>query len=121
MLEKNRKYTFSEIIDYIKELYMKGGEQDLYQDNGWCVYSKQDEIELYSDCYVDDYPSINDNDEETFPQNVVDKHLDLLYRDEMIQDVIFIAMKKGKDTTNKDILNYIKYYDENDCFPPELI
>lgn len=121
MLERNKKYSFSEIINYIKEVYMKGGEQGLYKDNGWCVYSEQDEIDLYSDCYVDGYPSIDDNDEEIFPQSVVDKNLDLLYRDEMIQDVIFISMKRDKNTTNEDILKYIKYYDDNDCFPQELI
>lgn len=121
MLEKNKEYKFYEIIEHIKEIYSKVGELEVYKDNNWCVYSKEKNIGLNSFCYIYEYPKIDDDtNEEVFPKYVTNNDLELIYRDELLQDVIIVALKKYKYISNEKLLQFIKYYDENDCFPSEL-
>ncbi|MEI3336734.1 MAG: hypothetical protein V8R02_04615 [Clostridium sp.] len=121
MLEKNREYRFYEIIEYIREMYKKFGEVEVYKDNNWCVYSNKEDIDLNSYCYIAEYPQIDDDtDEEIFPEYVSNNNLELVYCDELLQDVIIVALKKDKDVSSKKLLQFIKYYDENDCLPPNL-
>ena len=121
MLEKNKEYKFYEIIEYIKGIYSKAGELEVYKDNNWCVYSKERNIDLNSCCYIYEYPEIDDDtDEEVFPKYITNNDLQLIYRDELLQDVIIVALKKYKYISNEKLLQFIKYYDENDCFPSDL-
>lgn len=42
MLKKEEKYTFGEIIEYIKNEYLKSGEESFYKNGAWCLYAKED-------------------------------------------------------------------------------
>jgi hypothetical protein len=67
-------------------------------------------------CYLDEYPEITDNDEEVFSDFVVENSLHLLYRDELVQDVIESVLLQKADATPDLILSAIIYYDERDSF-----
>jgi len=91
-------------------------EQD--RDCDYCVYGKGDSsnIEIDSICYIDDYSDIDDDDNETYPDFVTNNSLELWYRDELVQDVVFNCLHQNKSVSNSKILEAIKYYSSNDCF-----
>lgn len=113
---KKTKYLFTEVIDEIKEIYLKDGDSAFYKEDGWCLYAKDIDIKLDSECYVLPYPDITDDDEEILPEFAVQNNLEFVYRDEMLQDVIAMAVDEDEDISNKKILKAIQYYDENDTF-----
>ena len=76
----------------------------------------KDVISLDSKCYIDDYPDINDNDEEIYPEFIADNGLELIYRDKLIQDVVISCLEQKKSVSLEEIMIAINYYDENDCF-----
>lgn len=117
MLEKNREYKFYEVINELKEKYLKIGEKELYKDNNWCVYAKHGDIYLDSDCYVDEYPEIDDDTyEETLPEFVYKNELELVFRDELLQDVVISALKRKENASNEELMEAVNYYNNNDCF-----
>lgn len=113
---KKQKYLFYELIAEIKEAYLQDGDSSFYKDSGWCVYGKDGELGLKSECYVLPYPEIDDDDNETLPEFAVQNGLEFVYRDEMLQDVIAAAVDEDEDISDKKLLKAIRYYDENDCF-----
>lgn len=116
MLEKQVELCMKDVIIKICETYNTYGEMEVYLDNNWCLYSNEDAISLESKCYIDDYPYINDNDEEIYPEFIVNNELELLYRDELIQDVVISCLTQKKTASLEEIMFAINYYDENDCF-----
>lgn len=117
MLEKNKQYKFCEVINELREKYVKSGQEMLYKDNNWCVYSKEDNIELNSSCYIDEYPEIDDNTyEETLPRFIAENQLELIYRDELLQDVVVSALNRKENASNQELMEAINYYDDNDSF-----
>ena len=113
---KKQKYIFKELIDEIKEMYLAGGSEAFYKDNGWCLYAKTDKLGLKSECYVLPYPDVDDDDNEELPEFAVQNGLEFIYRDEMLQDVIANAVDEDEDISDKKLLKAIEYYDEYDTF-----
>lgn len=114
---KKQKYVFEEIINEIKEMYLQGGDQAFYKEEGWCLYSKSNKLELKTECYVLPYPICNmETYTEELPQFAVLNKLKLVYRDEMLQDVITEALSEEENISNKKILKAIKYYEKYDTF-----
>lgn len=118
---KKQKYIFEEVIDEIKELFLRDGEQAFYKEDGWCLYAKNDKINLKSECYVLPYPTCSleddaDDDTEEYPEFAVQNKLELIYRDEMLQDVISATVSDDETISNKKILKAINYYDKYDTF-----
>lgn len=117
MLKKNREYKFYEVINELREQYIEIGEKELYKDNNWCVYSKGDDINLNSNCYIDEYPEIDDDTyEERLPEFILNKELELVFRDELLQDVVVSTLKRKENASNEELMEAIKYYDDNDSF-----
>ncbi|MDR5588975.1 DUF7716 domain-containing protein [Clostridium aquiflavi] len=117
MLEKEKEYKFYEIINELRKKYMQGGAKMLYKDNNWCLYSRHEDIELSSKCYIDEYPDIDDTSfEEILPKFVEEKGLQIIYRDELLQDVIVSALNRKENASNQELLEAIYYYDDNDTF-----
>lgn len=114
---KKNKYVFKEIIEEIKEVYLKDGQKVLCADCQWCVYAGSSDLELDSECYVFPYPAYNvETDEETFPEFAVQNHLDVVYRHDMLQDVIMSALDHKKDASVQELYEAILYYEEYDTF-----
>lgn len=117
MLTKNRKYKFYEIINELKNIYLHEGVKKLYQDNNWCVYSYLINVELDSDCYIGEYPKIDDiSYEEKLPIFIKEKELKLIFRDELLQDVVVSALNRKGNSSNDELLKAIHYYNDNDAF-----
>lgn len=117
MLEKNREYKFYEVINELRKKYIDIGEKELYKDNNWCVYSKDDDIHLNSNCYIDEYPEIDDDTyEEKLPEFILNKELELVFRDETLQDVVISALKRKGNISNEELMEAVNYYDDNDSF-----
>lgn len=76
---KKQKYIFEEIIDEIKEMYLKEGDQAFYKEEVWCLYSKNSRLSLKTKCYILPYPKYDlENDDETMPAFATQNHLELL-------------------------------------------
>ena len=113
---KNKETNLSDIINYISEIYKTKGEDAIYRDNGWCVYSSENVISAETKCYVDEYPEFDEDDNEIYSDFVKNNNLELLFRDEMIQDVIIASLHQKSDATIEEIINALLYYEEYDTF-----
>ena len=115
-MERGKEFQLSEIISMICSLYKKQGLTAVYQDNGWCVYSSEEDVSLESICYVDDYPEFDDDDNEIYSEYVLSNNMELIYRDEMIQDVVIACLNQKDDVSLSEIMEALNYYDEYDDF-----
>ena len=118
MFFEKKYYTFGEIIRTVKNEYINNGESSFYSNSRWCVYSNDSdsEIELNTKCFIDDLPDINDQYEEVYPDFVRAKGLELLYRCDTLQDIISVAVEQKSNISDLELLQAIKYYDDNDEF-----
>lgn len=118
MFKKEKKYVFSEIINEIKKVYFERGAKALYQDGNWCVYVLEEDIypNLNTECYIDEWPDVTDDDEEIYPEFIDNNNYKLAYTCEMIQDVIISALSRKENATNEELMTAIDYYDEHDIF-----
>lgn len=84
----------------------------------YCVYGKgsSDQATLETDCVIDEYSEITDDDEEIFPESITQNNLEFWFTDELLEDVTFNALKQKKSATNEEILKAIKHYNERDSF-----
>lgn len=48
---KKTKYLFTEVIDEIKEIYLKDGDSAFYKEDGWCLYAKDHDLKLDFEFY----------------------------------------------------------------------
>lgn len=119
MLERGREYPFEAVVDELKRIYTEQGTQAMYDDNNWCVYVREDDIDqidLDTLCYIDEYPDITDDDDEILPEFILEKDCELAYRDEMLQDIVISALDRKADITNEELMEAIDYYDNYDTF-----
>lgn len=85
----------------------------------YCIYSDIDDsadLTLHTICYLDDYPEITDDDLEIYPEFVIKHGLSLLFREELVQDVIHHVLHQKPSATGQEILEAIIFYDTNDTF-----
>ncbi len=116
LIKKQKSYKLSEVVNILRDLYFKGGNEAIYSNSGWCLYLKAEEINLDTVCYIDNYPDFDDDDEETYPLYVIENDLDFKYRDELLQDVICSALYSKSNATNEELMNAVFYYDKHDSF-----
>ncbi len=86
-LEFKKAYTLSHLIGVVKKRIKENG----LTDNNFCLYSSEvDEniTDINCTCYLESYPIISDEDEEVYPDFVVEKSLELLYDGRQFEDVI---------------------------------
>jgi len=113
---RKKEMNLSEIINNICELYKTKGENGIYLDNDWCVYSSENEISAETKCYVDEYPEFDEDDNEIYSDFIRNNNLELLFRDEMIQDVIIASLNQKSNATIEEIIKALLYYEEHDTF-----
>lgn len=102
---------FQDVLKIVKE--------NMDEGVSYCIYSTISDsncLKLDTICYIDDYPEITDNDEEVFSEFVVNNSLDLLFREELIQDVVHNVLHQKASATDEEILKAILYYDDKDDF-----
>ncbi len=116
MLKRQIEISLRDIIEYIVDTYNTKGESEVYEDNNWCIYSEDFDVTLDSKCVVDNYPDYDDDDNEILPEYAEQNDMELVFRDELIQDVIINAVVQKKDLSVEKIMEAINYYNEYDCF-----
>lgn len=110
-LEKRKEYTLSEIISFFKS-----GDNSLGQD--FCLYSKDPDDELSHDqsCYIDDYPSGDDDGNDIFPDFIQKNNLELIYYGEQLIDAITNINHQVKNPDISLIIKALNYFMDNDDF-----
>lgn len=84
----------------------------------FCVYTKEYEAFAKEElvCYLDNHPIISDDDEEVYPDFVVDNSLELfLYGDQFIDVLHNISIQREKPSV-ADFISGSNFYLENDNF-----
>ena len=108
-LEYNKAYSLDDLISKI----MNG-----YKHENICLYTKEYESSARADliCYLEAYPIINGDDEEIYPDFVVENSLELFfYGDQFLDAVRNISFQKENPST-EDFIVGLNFYLENDNY-----
>ncbi|WP_320707877.1 DUF7716 domain-containing protein [Enterobacter cloacae] len=108
-LEYRKAYGLDGIINKI----MGGGALDNFY-----LYTKEYELSAKEDliCYLESYPAIIDDDEEVYPDFVVENSLELFFYGEQFIDVLHnISIQREKPSVD-DFISGLNFYLENDNF-----
>lgn len=115
-MKKNVKCTIEDVINSVKEKYLKEGESSFY-NNDWYIYVADEELLLTTLCCVTAPPDFDDEtDEEIMPRFAVENGMDCSILPEIFQDVISNALEQKSDVTNKELINALNYYMDKDSF-----
>lgn len=109
MLSKDHEYSLMDIISNIKKLALR--------DDNFCLYGEADEqLKADGKYYVADYPDVDDNDNEIYPEIVRYKRLYYLYSGEQFTDVIDTVIDQKPLASIDDFVVALNYYSVNDDF-----
>lgn len=108
-VQYNKTIKIADLIDFLKTQK---------KNLTYCVYGKGSSVQatLDTDCVIDEYSEITDDDEEIFPKYITQNNLEFWFTDELLEDVIFNVLKQKTSATNEEILKAIKHYNERDSF-----
>jgi hypothetical protein len=108
-LEYRKAYGLDDLICKV----MGGNTLD-----NFCVYTK--EYEAYAKeelvCYLDNYLVISDDDEEVYPDFVVENSLELFFYGEQFIDVLHNISVQREKPSVEDFISGLNFYLENDNF-----
>ncbi|WP_340618796.1 DUF7716 domain-containing protein [Xenorhabdus entomophaga] len=109
MLDKDKQYHLADIISDMKDVDSR--------DDEFCLYGINDgKLDKNGSYYIADFPDIDDNDEELFPQIVVENELHYLYSGQQFADVIDTVLAQKPSATLDDFVAALNYYTEHDDF-----
>ncbi len=108
----SQPYSLGHIIKEIA-LYLK---EHNFSDEDYCLYSKKVNFQPDQICFIDKYPEINEDDEEVFPNFVVENDLELFYYGQQFEDVLFNVMEQKEDPSENDFLRALEFFLDNDSF-----
>ncbi|WP_320731089.1 DUF7716 domain-containing protein, partial [Enterobacter sichuanensis] len=108
-LEHRKAYSLYDLIFGI----MNG-----YTLDNFCVYTKEYESSAKEDlvCYLDNYPVISDDDEEVYPDFVVENSLELFFYGDQFIDVLHNISVQREKPSVEDFISGLNFYLENDNF-----
>lgn len=118
MLEKNKEYPLTEIIDYAINI-LKDDSDNYYDYNDFYLYSKTNDTEgliVGNSYFYADYPDVTDDGEEIFPDIVEENNLEVAYSGELFMDVISLAFQQKSNASYDEYVKALNYYYENDDF-----
>ena len=114
-LEFKKAYTLAHLISVIKTKIKESG----LTDSDFCLYSLEDNENIKDAncvCYLGSYPIISDEDEEVYPDFVVEKSLELFYDGRQFEDVIMNVLHQKSTANIDEFILGLNYYTENDTF-----
>lgn len=116
-MKQNIKCTIGDVIDLVKERYLKEGIYAVYADNNWHIYEADDTLLLTTLCCVTAPPDFDDEtDEEIIPDFAAENGMRLSIVSGVFQDVIINALEQKRDAANEELLKALNYYLEKDTF-----
>ncbi|HCJ6521133.1 TPA: hypothetical protein ACJIWP_001621 [Enterobacter cloacae] len=86
--------------------------------DNFCVYTKEYEASAKEElvCYLESYPVISDEDEEVYPDFVVENSLELFFYGDQFIDVLHnISIQREKPSV-EDFISGLNFFLENDNF-----
>lgn len=111
-LELRKAYRLQEIIEIVSKNIANNG----FTDSNYCLYSNEDIVQPNQLCYLELYPTIDDNEEEVYPDFVRDKSLDLFYYGQQFEDVLMSVFEQKETASINDYIDALNYYMKNDTF-----
>ncbi|HEM6743435.1 TPA: hypothetical protein ACHFX9_003233 [Citrobacter farmeri] len=109
MLDKDKKYSLADIISDMKKI-------DLRNDN-FCLYGESDDsLRTDGNYYIADYPDVDDDDKEIYPQIVRSKNLYYLYSGQQFADVVDSVVEQKPSASLDEFVEALNYYSITDDF-----
>ena len=117
-LEKHVAYKLSDVITIFKNMILENGIDNFLDNLDLCVYTIDFVEEAINDtiCYMDDYPEVDDNDQEIYTDFVTENKLVMFYSGEQFEDVISNTLNQKFDATIEEFIFALNYYRDNDNF-----
>ena len=117
-LEKQVAYKLSDVITIFKNMILENGIDNFLDNLDLCVYTIDFVEEAINDtiCYMDDYPEVDDNDQEIYTDFVTENKLVMFYSGEQFEDVISNTLNQKFDATIEEFIFALNYYRDNDNF-----
>ncbi|HAV1239624.1 TPA: hypothetical protein O7X39_000660 [Salmonella enterica] len=108
-MNKNNRYSLLDIISYMKSRDSR--------DDDFCLYGESDDtLKVDGEYYVADYPDVDDDDNEIYPQIVQSNNLYYLYSGQQFADVIDSVLEKKPLASLEDFVEALNYYSKHDVF-----
>lgn len=117
-LEKQVAYKLSDVITIFRNMILENGIDNFLDNLDLCVYTIDFVEEAINDtiCYMDDYPEVDDNDQEIYTDFVTENKLVMFYSGEQFEDVISNTLNQKFDATIEEFIFALNYYRDNDNF-----
>lgn len=117
-LEKQVEYKLSDVVTIFSNMIIENGIDNLLDDMDYCIYTTDFVEEASGDmlCYLDDYPDVDDNDQEIYTDFIVENNLVMFYSGEQFEDVISNMLSHKMDASIEELIAAINYYREHDAF-----
>lgn len=108
-LEYRKKITLS---DLISEIISNETSEE------FCIYTEKYEPAATPNlnCYIENYPIVNESDEELYPDFVIQNNLELFYYGNQFLDVINNTKHQKETASTNDFISALNYYLDNDDF-----
>lgn len=120
-LIKNKSYSFPALFELVKNKLDRDfdiNEKEKYiRENIYDIYVAKDEkLNENTTLYVGEPVEIDDDDNEVYPQEVVENNLEFYYSCQNFQDVIDLAYTQKSNVSIDEIIQCLNCYTENDTF-----
>ena len=124
--EVRKPYKMSSLIEMVTKDYWEVNK-DGVNSNHQCpdtgiydlyIYTGQFQDAVFEDliCYLEEPPEVTEEDEEIFPELVVEEGLVFLYSGENFESVIEVAFNQKRQPSMKEFIDSLNYYRDNDSF-----
>ena len=124
--EVRKPYKMSSLIEMVTKDYWEVNK-DGVNSNHQCPYTGIYDLYIYTGqfqdagfedliCYLEEPPEVTEEDEEIFPEFVVEEGLVFLYSGENFESVIEVAFNQKRQPSMKEFIDSLNYYRDNDSF-----
>ena len=117
-LEKQVEYSLSDVITMFSNMIIENGVDNFLDDVDFCIYTTElvDDATCDTICYLDEYPDIDDDDQEVYTDFVTERKLVMFFSGEQFEDVIGHMLSQKTDASIEDFIAGINHYREHDDF-----
>lgn len=123
-IKLQQKYIISDLIEMLVKDYWSindSGSKHFCRDIGLSdlyIYSCKYEEAIHENlvCYVEEPPEVTEEDNEIFPDFVINKGLSFLYSGDDFQTVIEVVFDQKRTPTLEDFINSLNHYRIYDAF-----
>ncbi len=117
-LEKQVEYKLSEVISIFSNMIIENGVDNFLDDVDFCIYTEAfvDVASGDTICYLDEYPDIDDDDQEVYTDFVTERKLVMFFSGEQFEDVIGHMLSQKEDASIEEFVAGINHYREHDDF-----